>query len=92
LEFLVSFRSADLIEGRIDFPPAKTRTYPGLLIISRAYQTHGKGQSWNIQTTPIWSNLDVTQADYELMLTHRSPEDHGRNPDEISITASFVCG
>ena len=88
--FLVSSRGADLIEGRTDFPPAKTRTYPGLLIISRAYQTHGKGRSWNIQTTPIWSNLDVAQADYEFMLAHRSPADDGRNPDEIS-SRGFFC-
>jgi hypothetical protein len=88
--FLVSSRIANLVEERTDFPPAKTRTYPGLLIIWRAYQTHGKGQSWNIQTTPIWSNLDVTQADYQFMLTHRSPEDHGRNPDEIS-SHGFFC-
>jgi hypothetical protein len=33
--FLVTSRSADLIEGYIDFPPAKTKTYPALLIISR---------------------------------------------------------
>jgi hypothetical protein len=88
--FLVSSRSADLIEGHIDFPPAKTRTYPGLLIISRAYQTHGKSRSWNIQTTPIWSNLDVVQADYEFMLAHRSSVDGGRNPDEIS-SRGFFC-
>ncbi|MGF7181486.1 hypothetical protein HDF11_003004 [Tunturiibacter psychrotolerans] len=88
--FLLSSRSADLITARLDFPAAKTRTYPGLLIIWRAYQTHGKGRSWNIQTTPIWSNLDVTQADYEFMLAHRSPQDQGRNPDEIS-SHGFFC-
>jgi hypothetical protein len=88
--FLVSSRSADLIEGLIDFPPARTGTYSGTLIIWRAYQTHGKGRSWNIQTTPIWSNLDVTEADYYFMLAHRSPNDQGRNPDEIS-SHGFFC-
>jgi hypothetical protein len=88
--FLVSYRSSDIIEGRIDFPPSTTRTYPGLLVIWRAYQTHGKGQSWNIQTTPIWSNLDVTKTDYEFMLAHRGPGDHGSNPDEIS-SHGFFC-
>jgi hypothetical protein len=88
--FLVSFRSADIIEGYIDFPAAKTTTYPGLLIIWRAYRTHGKGGSWNIQTTPLSSNLDITPEDYQFMLTHRSPEDHGRDPDEIS-SHGFFC-
>lgn len=88
--FLVASRSADIIEGFIDFPPAKTRTYPGLLIIWRAYQTHGKGRSWNIQTTPIWSNLDVTEMDYDFMLTHRSVVDHGHDPDEIA-SHGFFC-
>ncbi len=88
--FLVSSRSADIIEGLIDFPAAKTKTYPRLLLIWRAYQTHGKGRSWNIQTTPIWSNLDITEQDYDFMQTHRALGDHGRNPDEIS-SHGFFC-
>lgn len=88
--FLVIGRSSEIIEGRIDFPPGKTRTYPGLLVIWRAYRTHGKGRSWSIQTTPIWSNLDVTKTDYEFMLAHRGPGDHGSNPDEIS-SHGFFC-
>ncbi len=69
--FLVSSRTSNIVEGLIDFPPGKTRSYTTLLLISRAYQTHGKGRSWNIQTTPIWSNLEITEDDYEFMLTHR---------------------
>ena len=88
--FLLSSRVADLVEARVDFPPGKTRTYPGLQTIWRAYRTHGKGQSWNIQTTPLWSNLEVTESDYEFMLAHRNPEDRGRNPDEIS-SHGFLC-
>lgn len=89
--FLLSSRVANLVEGRIDFPPASTKTYQGYLVIWRAYQTHGKGQSWNIQTTPIWSNLDITQADYNFMLGHRSPDDHGTNPDEITSHGYFCA-
>lgn len=88
---LLSGRIAMIVEGSIDFPSARTKTYPGLLVISRAYQTHGKGAGWNIQTTPIWSNLDVTKADYDSMLAHRGPGDHGRNPDEISSNGFFCA-
>lgn len=88
--FLVTYRSVDIVEGYIDFPSAKTRTYPSLLVIWRAYRTHGKGQSWNIQTTPIWSNLDVTETDYNFMLAHRNTVDHGRDPDEIA-SHGFFC-
>lgn len=80
-----------LVENYNDFPPAKTRTFEGLLVISRAYQTHGKGRSWNIQTTPNWSNLDITEADYEYMLSHRRPGDKGTDPDEISSEGYFCA-
>lgn len=82
---------AEIIEGWIDFPPGKTTSYPALLSISRAYQTHGKGRSWNIQTTPIWSNLDITEDDYDFMLAHRRPGDEHGNPDEISSEGYFCA-
>lgn len=80
-----------LIAKGEDFPAADTRTFDGLLLIERAYQTHGKGRSWNIQTTPIWSNLDVTEVDYNFMLSHRAPNDRGRDPDEISSCGYFCA-
>lgn len=82
---------ATLIELHNDFPPEKSRTFQGLLFIGRAYQTHGKGRSWNIQTTPIWSNLDITEADYKYMLSHRRPSDRGTDPDEISSEGYFCA-
>lgn len=89
--FLVSSHVADIVEGWIDFPPRTTRSYPTLLSISRAYQTHGKGRSWNIQTTPIWSNLEITEHDYEFMLSHRRVGDDSHNPDEISSNGHFCA-
>lgn len=82
---------ADIVIGVIDFPPGKTRSYRGLLLISRAYQTHGKGRSWNIQTTPIWSNLDITEDDYNFMLAHRRVGDDPSDPDEISSQGYFCA-
>ncbi len=89
--FLLSSRVAELIESHVDFPASGTRTYTGFLLISRAYRTHGKGQSWNIQTMPIWSNLDITPSDYDFMLYHRRPGDAGQNPDEISSRGYFCA-
>jgi len=79
------------IEKSDDFSPARTRTFKGVLLIERAYQTHGKSRSWNIQTTPIWSNLDITEADYSYMLAHRAPDDAGHDPDEISSRGYFCA-
>lgn len=83
--------TADMIEGAIDFPRARTIAYPALLVISRAYQTHGKGHSSNIQTAPLWSNLEITDDDYDFMRSHRRPGDPGKNPDEISSRGYFCA-
>lgn len=88
--FLLSSRIATLAENHLDFPAANTRGFSGFLLINRAYRTHGKGQSWNIQTMPIWSNLDITPSDYGFMLKHRRPGDPGRDADEIS-SRGFFC-
>lgn len=88
--FMIAYRTANIIEGVQDFPPTKTRTYPALLLISRAYATHGKGRSWNIQTTPLWSNLDITEDDYNFMLAHRPDGKDSRNPDEVSSKGNFL--
>lgn len=82
---------AALVETSSDFPVHKTRTFEGLLQVQRAYQTHGKGRSWNIQTMPIWSNIDITQADYNFMLEHRAPDDHGHDQDEITSNGYFCA-
>lgn len=89
--FLLSSRIATLAENHLDFPAASTRTSSGLLLINRAYRTHGKGQSWNIQTMPIWSNLDITPSDYGYMLKHRRPGDPGHDDDEISSKGYFCA-
>lgn len=88
--FLLSSRIATLTENYRDFPAANTRTFYGFLRIDRAYRTHGKRQSWNIQTMPIWSNLDITPSDYGFMLNHRPPGDRGLDDDEIA-SRGFFC-
>src|SRR6478672_2825392 len=89
---LVLLPASDLSEGWVDFPPSKTATFRGVLVrVDRAYQTHGKSRSWNIQTTPLWSNIDITEDDYDGMLSHRSPEDAGTDPDEITSRGYFCA-
>jgi len=89
--FMTSYNTANLIEGFLDFPPTNTRTYSALARISRAYQTHGKGESWHIQTMPLWSDLDITADDYNFMLAHRPDGDRSRDPDEISSKGYFCA-
>jgi len=89
--FLLMGETAALTEASQDFPSGITRTFNGLIVIKRAYQTHGKGRSWNIQTMPIWSNIDITESDYNYMLDHRAPNDHGGDPDEITSDGYFCA-
>ena len=89
--FLFSMRAVDLVNGWIDFHHGKTKTYVGLLRISRAYQTHGKGASKDIQTMPFWSDMNVTEQDYQFMLDHRRPDDPAHSPDEISSQGYFCA-
>ena len=89
--FLVAGHVASIIEGRVDFPAGKSHTRQVLLLISRAYQTHGKGSSQYIQTMPIWSNLEITSADFTFMRNHRRLGDDGKNPDEISSRGYFCA-
>jgi hypothetical protein len=88
---IVVVHAAAIVEGMIDFPAGRTRSYKTLIAISRAYQTHGKGVNWNIQTMPIWSNMDITEEDYKFMLAHRRPGDNVGNPDEISSRGYFCA-
>jgi hypothetical protein len=89
--FLVSGHLSSIIEGWVDFPPGKSHTRQALLLISRAYQTHGKGGSQYIQTMPIWSNLEVTREDFAFMRNHRRPDDDRKNSDEISSRGYFCA-
>jgi hypothetical protein len=89
--FLVTVRVVDIVNGWLDFPSSKTKTFTGLIQISRAYHTHGKGASANIQTMPIWSNMDVAEDDYQFMLKNRRAGDTSHNPDEVSSKGYFCA-
>ncbi len=89
--FLVTGHLSSIAEGWVDFPKAKSHTHPAFFLISRAYQTHGKASSQYIQTMPIWSTLEITREDFAFMRNHRSPEDRGKNPNEISSRGYFCA-
>jgi hypothetical protein len=89
--FLVANHTASIVEGWLDFPAGKTHARQALFVISRAYQTHGKGSSQYIQTMPIWSNLEITREDFAFMNNNRRPGDDDHNPDEISSRGHFCA-
>jgi len=89
--FMVAGEAAKIVEVSRDFPSGSSRTFDGILLLSRAYQTHGKGRSWNIQTMPIWSNLDITEADYDFMLKHRRPDDRRADDDDEIASEGYFC-
>jgi len=89
---LASLGGGKLAWNAIDFPSGKTREYDNvLLMVSRAYHTHGKSQHNVIQTMPIWTNLNVSNADYAFMLAHRRADDHGTDRDEIASKGWFCA-
>ena len=88
--FLLTSTLVDIVEGAVDFPASITRTYTATIAIRRAYETQGKGRSWNIQTQPLWSNITVTRADYDYMLWHRAGGAGAGQPDEI-LSNGFFC-
>jgi hypothetical protein len=40
---------------------------------------------------PLWSNLSISELDYDYMRGHRAPWDKGTNPDEISSRGYFCA-
>jgi hypothetical protein len=94
LASIVAFMPAsDIIAGRMLFPATSAKTFDALLPIGRAYRTYARvgGYSWTIQPTPLWSNIDITQADWNYMLARRQPWDVGTNPDNISSRGYFCA-
>jgi len=89
--FLLCSRVTEIGEGLVEFPAGKTRTVTAMMPIGRAYHTHGKGAAAHIQTMGPWSDMDVTEGDYEFMKTHRMPGDAGKDPDEISSRGYFCA-
>ncbi|MEO1967683.1 MAG: hypothetical protein ABGW87_03080 [Sphingomonadaceae bacterium] len=84
--------AAGIVEGWMNFPAASTKTFEAFLPIGRAYRSHSRsGDSWTIQPTPLWTNIDVTQADWDFMLTRRRPWDDGTDPDNISSNGYFCA-
>lgn len=80
---------SDLIQNWFYFPAHETQTYRATIPIERAYvgqarYCRAQNSCWNVQTTPLWSVLNVFEDDYEFMLANRSPDDAGKDPEEIS--------
>lgn len=88
---LLSSTLADIIENRTDFPADKTETRWALLPIQRAYRMDSRtGSSWIIQPV-IWTNIDVSHADFKFMLSHRGWNGKGSEPDDVSSDGYFCA-
>lgn len=80
-----------ILHGLIDFPPADTKRFNTEIQIARAYEMHGKGRSWHIQTMPVWSDIDISNADFAFMQANRNPDDEGGKSDEIKSNGYFCA-
>lgn len=91
VSMLLIFFGGDVIAGYRDFPSGQTIRYPGVLHLSRAYYSHGKSPHGAVQTMPLWANFDVSDADYDFLRAHRSPEEVNHDPkgDEIPSKGRF---
>lgn len=81
--------TSNIVQNLIYFPAAQTHSFSALIPISRAYVGHSRtcaaeNSCWNVQTMPIWSDLNVFEGDYRFMLENRRPNDAGQDDAEIS--------
>lgn len=81
----------DVVASYRDFPSGQTSRYTEVLHLSRAYYSHGKSPHGAVQTMPLWANFDVSDADYDFVRAHRSPEEVNHDPkgDEIPSKGRF---
>ncbi|NOW45408.1 hypothetical protein FHW96_001563 [Novosphingobium sp. SG751A] len=87
---LIAF-GGDVIASYRDFPSGQTIRYTGVLHLSRAYYSHGKSPHGHVQTAQLWADFDVSDADYDFLRAHRSPEEvsHDAKGDEIPSKGRF---
>jgi hypothetical protein len=88
--YMVINHAAMIVSGWVNFPPSGTTSRTALMLIDRAYHTHGKGAAAHIQTMQVWTDLTITEVDYRFMLQHRRPGDASQNPDSIS-SKGYLC-
>jgi hypothetical protein len=88
---LMLIPARDIAHGLLDFPPGRTKRVDTEIHISRAYEMHGKGRSWHIQTMPIWSDIDISKTDFAFMQANRSPDDKERKSDEVTSNGYFCA-
>lgn len=83
--------AANIIENRRDFPVGSTRAFGALLPIEQAYRMDSRtGSSWIIQPAPIWSNIDISHADYSFMLARTGTANARKEPSDVP-SRSYFC-
>lgn len=89
--FMLITEALTLIANGENFPSAKSHRSIAVVQIDRAYRTMGKTRTWNIQATPVWSDIEITRADYDYMLTHRRPGDQTSDDTAIASDGYFCA-
>lgn len=88
---LLTMNAAEIALGEHYFPPGRTETFQALLPIGRAYRASSRtGNSWTIQPTPLWSNIDITEPDYDFMVTAKRVDDVRAIDEPDDITSNGV--
>jgi len=90
--FLLLGQLADLYYARIDFPPDKVRTFNALLPIGRTWHSKPRRspESFIIQPSPLWSNIDIAREDWNFMLAELKL-DNGPKRDDIPSNGHFCA-
>jgi hypothetical protein len=85
--FLLLGTISSLFFARVDFPPDKVRTFEALLPIGRTWHSTPRRspESFIIQPTPLWSNIDIAREDWNFMLAELKL---GDEPDRDDIPSN----
>lgn len=82
----------NIVLGKLYFPPDRTETFHALLPIGRAYRAESRfGDSWVMQPTPLWTNIDIAQADYDFMVAGRRVHDVRDEPRDVPSRGIFCA-
>ncbi|WP_309622013.1 hypothetical protein [Novosphingobium sp.] len=90
--FMLLSQISSLFFARIDFSPDKVRTFNALLPIGRTWHSKPRRspESFTIQPTPLWSNIDIAREDWNFMLAELKLNDDPER-DDIPSNGRFCA-
>lgn len=75
-------------ENRSLFAPASTVTFNALLPIGRAYRMRN---SYVIQPAPLWANIDISKADYDVIAEGSGIDRRHGEPESVPSRGRFCA-